>query len=59
MVAAEETGTIQNTRTARIARAAIWNTNLTSAEIVKLNLGWPPTLISPSSLVACWKYDRH
>ena len=42
---------MQNVTTARIAHAAIWNTNLTAAEIAKLNLGWPPTLISPSSLL--------
>lgn len=40
--------------TGYIALPAIWNTNLTDAEIALLAAGIPPWRVRPESLVACW-----
>lgn len=40
--------------TGYIAMPAIWNTNLTDAEIALLAAGIPPWCVRPGNLVACW-----
>lgn len=40
--------------TGYIAFPAIWNTNLTDAEVALLAAGIPPWLVRPGNLVACW-----